>query len=246
MKISIVIPVLNSHKVVIRQIRHFKKMSMPENVELIIVDDGSNPPIPYTAESTGLKNLRVLFTNDKRPWTQGLARNMGAREAKGEYLFFTDIDHIITKEAVDAVLKFDGDKMTFPRYFGIFDRYGNILYDRNTLIKFGLASRYRKSLYGGTHGNTYAIRRKIFEEMGGYNPKYCETGFHVGGKHTSEEGDLNHRYGSLVRRKKVKSQVTGPIIYVYPTSKFRTDKNENPGGLFHKLSLEQKPQPMKE
>ena len=44
-KLSIIIPVLNSHEIVRRQIAHFKKMNLPDDVELIIVDDGSDPPL---------------------------------------------------------------------------------------------------------------------------------------------------------------------------------------------------------
>ena len=45
MKLSIIIPVLNSHEIVRRQIEHFKKMDLPDDIELIIVDDGSDPPL---------------------------------------------------------------------------------------------------------------------------------------------------------------------------------------------------------
>lgn len=44
-KLSIIIPVLNSHEIVRRQIKHFKRMDLPDDVELIIVDDGSDPPV---------------------------------------------------------------------------------------------------------------------------------------------------------------------------------------------------------
>ena len=44
-RLSIIIPVLNSHEIVRRQIEHFKKMNLPDDVELIIVDDGSDPPL---------------------------------------------------------------------------------------------------------------------------------------------------------------------------------------------------------
>jgi glycosyltransferase involved in cell wall biosynthesis len=115
MKLSVVIAVYQSHEVVRRQVEHFKKMSLPGDIEFIIVDDGSTPPIVCD----GLKNLTVLYTNDKRPWTQGLARNMGAKAAKGEYLLMTDIDHILSKEAIMDSYNFTGDKMIFPRYFGV-------------------------------------------------------------------------------------------------------------------------------
>lgn len=245
MKLSIIIAIYQSYKVVVRQLRHFKKMNLPDNVEFVWVDDGSDPPLVY---NNGLRNFHWYYTNDKRPWTQGLARNLGASKAKGEYFLFTDIDHIITYEAIDAVLNFNGDKMVFKRYFAILDRRGNIISDSQTILDFGLdKGRYRKrGLSGGMHGNTYAIRKSIFERLNGYDPKHCERGFHVGGKFMSEERDFNRRYERLVAAKEVLPQVIGPNIHVYPTSKFRADKDNNPFGLFHTLNLEQIQQPMKE
>jgi glycosyltransferase involved in cell wall biosynthesis len=247
MKCSIIIAVLNSHKVVIRQLRHFKKMNLPRSVEIILVDDGSNPPLNY--EGCGLRNLTILYTNDKRPWTQGLARNMGAKQAKGEFLFFTDIDHIITHEAINDVLLYDGDKMVFPRYFGILDRHGNVVSDQKSMLKFGLnpARLRNRGLSCGYHGNTYAIRATIFWMIGGYDHRYCESGFHVGGKYMSEERKFNIKWAHICNRGLAPGgEKTGARIYHYPTSKFRTDGDNNPYGLFHSLSLEQVPQPMKE
>lgn len=243
-RVSIVIAVLNSHKVVIRQLRHFKHMPLPPEVELILVDDGSNPPIAF---SPGIANFRILYTNDKRPWTQGLARNMGAKAATGTYLFFTDIDHILTKEAVDAVNIFYGDKMVFRRYFAILDAHGNIVNDAQTLIDFGLSPVHyrRRGLSGGVHGNTYAIRRTIFQRLNGYDRKYCESRFHVGGKYMSEERDFNRRFDRLCQSGDAEWQVLGPDIHHYPVSKFHRLKDNNPHGLFHTLSLEQTTQPLK-
>ncbi len=247
-KVSIVIAVLNSHRVVVRQIRHFKRMRLPRTVEIIFVDDGSNPPLYY--QNCGLRNFKILFTNDKRPWTQGLARNMGAKEARGEYLFFTDIDHIITKEAIDDVLKFDGGKMVFPRYYGILDRNGNIISDLKSMLEFGLypprVQTKRGYLCGGMHGNTYAIKRSTFFRIGGYDPRYCQSMFHVGGRYMSEERKFNNRYERVAFAEGLQSTVVGSKIYFYPVGRFRTDGSTNPFGLFHGLSLEQVVQPMLE
>lgn len=243
--VSIVIAVLNSHKVVSRQLRHFKRMPLPEDVELVLVDDGSNPPL---SPIPGALNLTLLHTYDKRPWTQGLARNMGAAAARGQYLLFTDIDHILTRDAIDAARTFTGDKMSFRRYFGILDRNGSIICDPESMLAFGLSPRHyrRRGLSGGVHGNTYAIRASIFRFLGGYDRRHCEQGFHVGGKYMSEERDFNRRYDRLCLKGEAQWQVLGPNIYHYPTSKFHKDGNNNPHGLFHGLSLEQTPQPCKE
>ena len=242
MQVSIVIAVLNSHKIVVRQLRHFKMMNLPEDVEFILVDDGSNPPL--ACETCGLRNLHIYYTNEKRPWTQGLARNLGASKATGEYLFFTDIDHIISREAIDAVLNFNGDRMTFPRYFGIFDRKGNLHTDKNSVLAFGLDPGYykRHKLNAGVHGNTQAIRRTLFNDLGGYDPKYCQSLFHVGGRFMSEERNFNIKWSRYVKKHKGVKEAVGPKIYHYPVSKFHVNKNNNPHGMFHSLSLEQKPQ----
>lgn len=253
MKVSIVIAILNSHKVVVRQIRHFKNMNLPDDVEIIFVDDGSNPPLYY--QDCGLRNFKILFTNDKRPWTQGLARNMGAKEARGEYLFFTDIDHIITREAIEDVRNFNGDKMSFHRYFGILDKRGNIISDMKSMLDFGLdparvhgrrGVSENGEILAGTHSNTYAIRKSIFEKIGGYYPRYCQNLFHVGGHYQSEESKFNSMFNRMCYAREAKGAEVGSKIYHYPVSKFRKDGNNNPFGLFHKLSLEQVPQPNKE
>jgi glycosyltransferase involved in cell wall biosynthesis len=252
MKVSIVIAILNSHEVVRRQILHFGKMNLPKDVEVIFIDDGSNPPLSF--QSNGF-NLSMYYTNDKRPWTQGLARNAGALIAKGEYLFFTDIDHIITKEAINDVLKFEGDIMIFPRYFGILDENGDIVCDVQSMLDFGLnparLTGYRMkrnkepgSVLAGIHSNTYAVRKTIFEKIGGYERHLCDRGFHMGGIYKSEECRFNGKYNVLIGKGEAGDRVEGSRIYCYPVSKFRTDGSNNPFGLFHDLSLEQVPQPM--
>lgn len=244
MKVSIVIPVLNSHKVVIRQARHFKKMNLPRDVEIIIMDDGSNPPLEF---NTGVRNFSIHKTGEKRAWTQGLAKNKGAKLAKGEYLFFTDIDHILTQEAIEGVRKFKGDMMIFRRFLGIFDRRGNVLCDTKTLLAFGANPKYRhRGWSGGVHSNTCAIKKKVFDELGGYKDEYCSTKFHVGGLFMSEERDLNRRFQRGVNAGKYQAAAIGAKIYVYPIGKFHRTGEENPGGLFHTLSREQVPQPDKD
>lgn len=246
-KVSIIIAVLNSHKVVVRQLRHFKKMDLPDSVEIIFVDDGSDPPLNY--ENCRLRNLFIYYTHDKRPWTQGLARNLGASKARGEFLLFTDIDHIITKEAIEDVLNFNGSKMTFVRHFGILNRFGDIVSDMPTMLEFGLdpiRTTGKRGMTAGVHGNTYAIRKTIFDLIGGYDTSLCEQGFHMGGKFMSEERKFNNKWASIVKQKLAPGgEKLGSHIYHYPVSKFRTDKDNNPFGMFHELSLKQVPQPMK-
>ena len=106
-KLSIVIAVLDSHRAVDRHLRFFEAMPLPDDVELILVDDGSDPPLESFLKSEHRpKNLRMLRNDIDAIWTQPAARNYGAREARGEFLVLTDIDHIVCKPLIDKVASF--------------------------------------------------------------------------------------------------------------------------------------------
>ena len=75
MRLSIVVPVLNSHEGLRRQLLHMERQGLPPDTEFILVDDGSDPPI----ENTSRLRIKIHRTGDTRPWTWALARNAGAR-----------------------------------------------------------------------------------------------------------------------------------------------------------------------
>lgn len=244
MKVSIVINVLNSHEVVRRQIEHFKKMNLEDDVEIIFVDDGSNPPLSFP--DIGLKNLSILYTNDKRPWTQGIARNFGASKATGEYLMMTDVDHIFTKEAIEVVREFSGGKMVFFRYYGALDEEGNLLTDQESLIKYGIdpvrARRRRMCL--GVHANTFAIKRELFYDLGGYEERRCDHRLHQP-KGRGEDIFFQLAYNIKVANGEYPApDVTTAKIHIFPIGRFHVNGDTNPLGLFHSLSYEPIPQPM--
>ena len=82
MKISIVIPVLDSHEVVRRQLLYMDSF-LQDDTEVIIVDDGSDVPLENTSTH---KNTKFFYTNDKRPWSWAPAVNRGSEIATGSML----------------------------------------------------------------------------------------------------------------------------------------------------------------
>lgn len=241
MKISIVIAIYNSHGAFERQVKHFKKMNLPDDIEFIFVDDGSNPPL-----KADMRNLRIHYTNDKRPWTQGLARNAGAKLAIGEYLLMTDIDHILSKEAIMEVYKFSGDKMIFPRHFGVLLEDGILSQDEAILEEYGVDMdriKTKRGLYASVHGNTFAMRRTTFELLGGYNERKCLYGRHAGRKE-GEDSALNGTWNKFAVKRGILPKL-GSKIYIFPIARYNVNGDKNPKGLFHDLSHEQSHQPMK-
>lgn len=244
-KVSIIIPVLNSHEIVRRQILHFEKMPLPDDVELIIVDDGSDTPI--TTES---KIARIIYTNDKRPFTSSLARNTTAPQAEGEYIIFADCDHIITKEMVDLVRNFNGDFVRFNRGFGVLDEEGNISQDHEVLKQYGLPKERLEEFgtYLNVHRNQYATRKDFFiNKMGGYNERLILTQPYP----QREDGDFSKRWDKFHEAGEVKDfdDIVGyqhrATILMFPNGKYCVggDVDTNPFGLFHTLSRKTKRNP---
>lgn len=238
MKVSIIIPVLNSPEIVRRQILHFEKMPLPDDVELIIVDDGSDPPL-----TTDSKITRIIYTNDKRPWTSSLARNTTAPQAKGEYIIFADCDHIITKEMIDLVRNFNGDFVRFNRAFAILDEKGNISQDFEVLKQYGLSEERIKEhgTYLNVHRNQYAIRKDFFiDTMHGYNERIILTKPYP----QREDGDFSKRWDKLYETGQVKDfdDLVGyehrATILMFPNGKYCEggDVDADPQKLFHTLT----------
>lgn len=219
-RLSIIFTVYNSHEVVRRQIEYFKKMNLPDDVEIIIMDDESSPPLEF--HNHGLKNFNIYRTGNKAPWTQALARNQSIEKAKSDNLLFTDIDHFFPRDTIMACLDFDGDKMMFKRQYGVLDENGEFTQDMNVLRQYGLKKgRIRKN----KHNNSFFIRKEVYKRLGGYKRKYWENRFHRSG-----DSSFFTRYERAVARGKFKPALIDNLIYVFP------DTNWNSIKLFHGLS----------
>lgn len=234
MKVSIIHPVLNSHEVVRRQILHYEKMGLPDDVELILVDDGSEPAIEV---QTTIKNFTLIHTNDFRAWTWPLARNKGARIAKGEYLIMADLDHIITKEIIEKVRNFTGDFMRFHREFGILDENGNINQEREVLTAYGLPAHYDLKLT--PHRNQFCMHKDLYWKMGGFREDRIGLPYPQ-----REDGDFAALWRKLYEAGEVRdfddlhSHAERPTILMFPNGKWCEggDVDTNPFNLFHTLT----------
>lgn len=231
-KVSIVVPVLDSQEIVRRQILHFKKMDLPNDVEIIYVDDGSNPSY---MDTYGLKNFKWTWTFDYRPWTWALARNKGAKLAKGEYLLMTDLDYIIPKETILFVKDFTGQYMGFRREFGVLDENGIFTQDKETLFAYGLPrERYEtKGTLLPAHTNNFAILKSLFFDMGGYREDRIDLPYPQG-----EDNDWMKKRKRWQKAGKLTllEDKLRPTLYMFPNGRWCGDVDSNPFGLFHNLS----------
>lgn len=234
MRLSIIIAIFESQEALNRQCKYFSKMNLPRDIEFIFVDDGTKPPL--TLPEVEL-NATLYKTNDFRPWTQGLARNFGVDKAKGEYIFCTDIDHILSKEAIMFCYHFQGDKVIFPRFLAVLTEDGTLTQDPKIMEEYGLdlkRLKTKRGLYASYHGNTYCMPRELFWELGGNDENHCLYGKHAESK-KGEDSVMNTRYNHWARKNNGVSEV-GPKIYMFTNGRYHKNKDSNPMGLFHTLS----------
>ena len=220
MKCSVIFPVLESYEVVRRQIRWMERI-FPKDWEAVIVDDGSMPPIVFCGRTT--LNLKIVYSLNFSPWGQAPATNLGASVAEGDYIWGCAIDHMVSREAVEVLSKFDGDKMVFPRMQAVLDEDGDLCMDPDVLKEYGaegVEDRIGK-IFGAGFG-IFVLKREHWERLGGYHPRF-------GGKYGGDDVDINHRYGDLVKQGLATRHTVGPPMYCYPNPRY--DKK----AVFHTL-----------
>jgi hypothetical protein len=207
-QLSLIVAVLESYEVVRRQLLHLGRVLTPE-CELILVDDGSAPSLRTTCDGVPKGYaFRLHCTNDRRPWTQPRARNIGATLAATPKLLFFDIDHILTAELIALALGYTGDKLHWVRQPGVLDEAGKLVTDRETLLAHGLTDEAPS-----VHANSFVIRKAIFERLGGYSERFC-------GRYGGDDIDFNRRYDELCRAGLARPAEVRGEGYYYPDPAF--------------------------
>lgn len=88
--VSVVIPVYNTGKVAKKVILQLLKQSY-ENIEIIVIDDGSADDSLVRLQELAEKDRRVKLFHQKNAGVSA-ARNAGIERARGEYIVFVDSD----------------------------------------------------------------------------------------------------------------------------------------------------------
>ena len=159
--VSVIVPTCNNAHYIEKCIQSIINQSF-NNFELIIVDDCSKDDTLGILKKIKDKNLNVLKT-DKNSGP-AVARNIGVKNSRGEYIFFIDGDCIASKNWIKEGLKGFKEK-------GCLGVEGKIYY---------VSKNYRptaiddigQNLIGGQYmtGNI-AYKKEILVKIGGFDPK---------------------------------------------------------------------------
>ncbi len=149
-----------------------------ENIEIVIVDDGSRSPAAHAyldeIERTPARFPVTVIRGPNR--YLGAARNAGAKVAKGEYLLFHDDDNFAEPQEVEtfvkAALAYDADVLTSKYYVFRDDEVdANGLKRKIEYYHLGIGGVF--SFFNNWFGDANAlVRRSVFEELGGFTEEY--------------------------------------------------------------------------
>lgn len=102
-KVSIVIPVYNTEKFLVRCLNSVLCQSVPD-VEIICVNDGSTDGSLAILQEYAAKDNRIKVISQENKG-QSAARNRALRAVNGEYVFFLDSDDFIHSQTLEILLK---------------------------------------------------------------------------------------------------------------------------------------------
>lgn len=133
--------------------------ALKERIEIVLVDDGSPRwPALDVPRPKGLPSLRIYRVKEDKPWHQHGARNLGAHVAAGQWLFMTDMDHVLPAESLGKLL-------------GKSNR--NHIYTFARLDSWTMKPTLRPNGETRLHPNSFAMTRDLYWKIGGYDEDYC-------------------------------------------------------------------------
>ena len=163
--VSIIVPVYNGGTG-LKQCLNGIRQSSYQNYELIVVDNGSTDDSISVAQKYG-----DLILHCPGPSGPGATRNMGARRARGEILFFVDADVVIRSDTLAKLVASFQMHIDVAAVFGSYDDQppaSNFLSQYKNLFHHFVHQEGNpdaSTFWGGCGG----IRRDIFQEVNGFD-----------------------------------------------------------------------------
>ncbi len=206
--LSIIIPHFNHHRELKNTLftleqayRHY-----PLSLEVIIIDDGSNPELFLPETELPLTFLRLKREHERylgdKSYRAGVARNQALPYAHGRYLLFLDADMLAPKDFFKK-LEIELKGVDILQLKRLHLKESIPLKDVDSLLKdeksfYSRSHGYfeafqndpkawRETLYGWKYFSTFgvAVKKELLMKTGCFSPHYCLYGF--------EDVDLGYR-----------------------------------------------------
>lgn len=200
---TVIIPTHNRPEGIAETLRHLLEARSRTTFEVVVVDDGSDPPVSLNAQE-GVRVLRTQGVERSR------ARNLGASTATGSLLIFLDDDMTVPTDFVAAhehaatdfgdVLCVGGVSLPAEAARSPFGRFRRLIEDPSQTHSRGLVTEKNFCT-----AQNMSLRRDTFLSLGGFDPEIV----------SSEDQDLALRF----------SERGGRIIFVPEATALHRDSN---------------------
>jgi glycosyltransferase involved in cell wall biosynthesis len=168
MFVSVIVPVYNG--------REFLRKSLPaimgsdySDLEVIVVDDGSTDDSADICRQNGAN----VIPSEYRQSGPAAARNLAAKEAKGDVLLFVDADVVIQKDTISKVVRAFNERPEISAMFGSYDDKPG---EKNFLSQYKNLQHHFVHQTSNPDASTFwaglgAVRKDVFNSVGGFD---CE------------------------------------------------------------------------
>lgn len=165
--ISVIIPVRNGGRYLEKCLDALSASSYPV-FEILVVDNHSTDNTVAIARQKGVNVLS--FTERSGP---AAARNFGAQHARGEIFLFVDSDVVVCWNTIALIA---GNFQQNPEIVAVFGSYDDEPLEDNFISQYRNLFHHFHHQHSAREAFTFwagcgAIRKKVFEEMGGFNQK---------------------------------------------------------------------------
>ena len=158
-QISIIIPVLNEEACILRVLRYLTKNSFPKNIkEILVIDGGSTDDTAKIAREYGVTVI-------DSPKGRARQMNLGAKNARGQILYFLHVDTLPPKHFDESILEAIEEQHEVGCFQMRFDS------DSRFLKFFAWFSRINHSICRGGDQSLF-ITKELFFKAKGFNENY--------------------------------------------------------------------------
>jgi len=129
--VSVIIPTFNESEKLLLLLKSLENQTV-NNFEIIVVDDGSTDDTKEAVEgyiSSSNLNISYFYLDNTNIFGAGLARNYGAKKARGNILIFLDQDNVAERTLVESYLKIHEKEDIILGYYSGYNNNKNLYYN---------------------------------------------------------------------------------------------------------------------
>lgn len=183
---SVIIPAYNAERFIERTLRSALRQTW-NNLEILVVDDGSTDNTRSVVESVALTDQRIRIFSVPNGGVAS-ARNIGLAHARGEFVAFLDADDLWHRSKIEMQVAALNAAPHAAASYGLLryiDEADRIIENQSASGSSGYTLAHHLYTRPVGNGSALLVRRKIAIELGGYDSSWAARG--IGG---SEDYDF--------------------------------------------------------